>query len=89
MAWFQADDSGRNTARQILAINPGLSLSSTRWAYIGFKGGSEPGVISLNLLLRSRSGQWYVVGAVWNNPKAAVGETEWVGLVSRAIDLLP
>ncbi|MGA2262234.1 MAG: serine hydrolase [Acidobacteriota bacterium] len=88
MAWFRADDTARNTARQVLAINPGLALSSTRWAYIGFKGGSEPGVISLNLLLRSQSGQWYVVSGVWNNPKAAVSETEWVSLVSRAIDLL-
>lgn len=89
MAWFRADDNAHNTARQILAINPGLPLSSTRWAYIGFKGGSEPGIISLNFLLRSQGGQWYVVGAVWNNPKAAVSETEWVSLVSRAIDLLP
>jgi len=89
MAWFQADDTARNTARQILAINPGLSLSSTRWAYIGFKGGAEPGVISLNFLLRSQSGQWYAVGAVWNNPKATLTETDWISLVSRAIDLLP
>jgi beta-lactamase class A len=89
MAWFRTDDNARNTARQVLAINPGLPLSSTRWAYIGFKGGSEPGVISLNFLLRSQSGQWYAVGAVWNNSKAAVSETEWVSLVRRAIDLLP
>ena len=89
LAWFRTDDNARNTARQVLAINPGLPLSSTRWAYIGFKGGSEPGVISLNFLLRSQSGQWYTIGAVWNNPKAAVSETEWVSLVKRAIELLP
>lgn len=89
LAWFHADDSARDTARQILAINPGIPVSSTRWAYIGFKGGSEPGVISLNFLLRSRMGQWYVIGAVWNDPKAAVSETVWVGLISRAIELLP
>jgi len=89
MAWFRADDNARNTARQVLAINPGIPLSSTRWAYIGFKGGSEPGVISLNFLLRSQSGQWYAVSAIWNDPKGAVSETEWVSLVSRAIELLP
>jgi beta-lactamase class A len=88
MAWFQADDSARNTARQVLAINPGIPLSAARWAYIGFKGGSEPGVISLNYLLRSQDNQWYVVCAAWNDPKSAVSETGWVGLVSRAIDLL-
>ncbi len=89
MAWFRADDSARSTARQVLAINPGIPLSSTRWAYIGFKGGSEPGVISLNFLLRSQSGQWYAVSAIWNDPKGAVSETVWVSLVSRAIELLP
>ncbi len=89
LAWFREDDRPRNVARQVLAINPGVPLSAERWAYIGFKGGSEPGVISLNFLLRSQSGQWYVVGAVWNDPKAAVSETTWVGLISRAIQLLP
>ncbi len=89
LAWYREDDRARNVARQVLAINPGIPLAAERWAYIGFKGGSEPGVISLNFLLRSQSGQWYVVGAIWNDPKAAVSETTWVGLVTRAIQLLP
>jgi beta-lactamase class A len=88
MAWFQADDSPRATARQILAINPGIPAAAARWAYVGFKGGGEPGVISLNFLLRSQANQWYTVGAVWNDPKAAVSDTEWVGLVGRALELL-
>ncbi len=44
--------------------------------------------MSLNFLLRSQSNQWYTVSAIWNDPKSAVNETEWIGLVGRAIDLL-
>lgn len=91
LAWFQAPESDRDraTARAILAINRGLPLSSARWSYIGFKGGSEPGVISLDFLLRSKAGAWYAVSAIWNNPRAAVNEQQFALLTSRAIDLLP
>ncbi len=88
LAWFQADDKTRKVARQVLSINPGIPLSTARWPYIGFKGGSEPGLMSLNFLLRSQNNQWYTVSAIWNDPKSAVNEPEWIGLVSRAIDLL-
>ncbi|HWG38063.1 MAG TPA: serine hydrolase [Terriglobales bacterium] len=90
LAWFHAPESDRNraTARSILAINRGLPLSASKWTYIGFKGGSEPGVISLDFLLRSKTGAWYAVSAIWNNPRAAVNEQQWALLTSRAIDLL-
>ncbi|MGH9394016.1 MAG: serine hydrolase, partial [Terriglobales bacterium] len=47
LAWFQApeSDSARATAREILAINRGLPVPASNWSYIGFKGGSEPGVM--------------------------------------------
>ncbi len=42
--------------REILAINPGLEIPRAQWAYAGYKGGSEPGAISLTYLLRSTAG---------------------------------
>ncbi len=37
-----------------LAVNPGMPVDKARWPYVGFKGGSEPGVLQLTWLLRAR-----------------------------------
>jgi len=39
-------------ARRLLSINPGIPDKQGLWSYIGFKGGSEPGVLGL---------AWYLV----------------------------
>lgn len=78
VAWFRAPE--RKTARAILAINPGIPQFRRQWAYVGFKGGSEPGVVSLNFLLRSHGGGWYAISMIWNNPQAAVSTLQWVGM---------
>ncbi|MEG3177995.1 serine hydrolase [Sphingomonas sp. RB3P16] len=76
-------------ARTILAINPGVGpAQAARWSYVGYKGGSEPGVIEMTLLLRGGDGAWYALAASWNNPAAAVAGERFVALVSRAVDLV-
>lgn len=87
MNWLRRE--GDDTARAIMAINPGLGAEAARpFAYMGFKGGSEPGVINLTFLIRTNAGVWHVVTAGWNNPAAAVDEAKFVGLISRAVGLL-
>lgn len=76
-------------ARGILAINPGVALPAEKWPYIGYKGGSEPGVLNLTWLLRGASGKWYALSAGWNNSQAAVDEGKFIGLVERATQLVP
>jgi len=74
--------------RGVLAINPGLSISKEAFPYIGFKGGSETGVLNLTYLLRAKDETWYVASAGWNDPKEAVEESRLTGLMQRAIFLL-
>jgi hypothetical protein len=74
--------------RNILSINPGLSISKKSWQYIGYKGGSEPGVLNMTYLLQSVTGDWYVLSAGWNNTKAPLEESKFFGLVGRAIELI-
>jgi len=75
--------------RDILAINHGVDpATAARFAYVGFKGGSEPGIIALNVLARTRQGRWYAVCASWHRPDGAVDEARLMALVTRTLALL-
>ncbi|HSI18023.1 MAG TPA: serine hydrolase [Sphingomonas sp.] len=75
-------------ARRILAMNPGVGpAAASGWRYVGYKGGSEPGVISMSFLLQAKSGGWYALSATRNNPVAVVDEGRFIALMSRAVEL--
>jgi len=60
----------------VLEINNGdLSLDPGQWRSVWFKGGSEPGVLTLNYLATTRSGQAYVVSVLAENPAAPIAQT--------------
>jgi beta-lactamase class A len=78
--------NGDQTTLDILAINPGLGRAAAdQFAYMGFKGGSEPGVLNTSFLLRSREGRWLALSATWNNAAAALDEAKFIGLIGRLI----
>lgn len=75
-------------ARAILSINPGIARSAAeRWQYVGYKGGSEPGVINMTLLLQGKDGVWFVITGSWNDTGAAVDEGRFAGLIGKAAEL--
>ncbi|MES2045287.1 MAG: serine hydrolase [Pseudomonadota bacterium] len=75
-------------ARRILAMNPGVGpATASTWGYVGYKGGSEPGVISMSFLLQAKGGAWYALSASWNNAAAVVDEGRFIALMSRAVEL--
>ncbi|MES2755659.1 MAG: serine hydrolase [Pseudomonadota bacterium] len=90
MDWLRVrTESGPGAeARRILAVNPGIAKAdAARFDYVGFKGGSEPGVINLTLLLRDRAGGWHALTGSWNDPTAGVDVGRFVALMTRAAEL--
>ncbi|MCS7166777.1 MAG: serine hydrolase [Gemmatales bacterium] len=69
----------------ILSLNPGLPVNRRYWEYVGYKGGSEPGVLAYALLLRNRMGQWYVFAIVWNHPQEPLEPTQLHTLALRLL----
>jgi len=66
----------------ILEINNGsLNLDPRQWSTTWFKGGSEPGVVTLNYLATTRTGQSYVVSVLAANPSAPIPQTSTVQLL--------
>lgn len=87
MDWLRRN--GDETAREILAINDGVSDSdAAKFAYIGYKGGSEPGVLNTTYLLRDTAGRWYAASASWNDPAAPLADARLLLIASRAIRLV-
>ncbi|NIJ19629.1 hypothetical protein FHS95_001298 [Sphingomonas naasensis] len=75
-------------ARAVLSKNPGITPAAAgKWQWVGYKGGSEPGVMNMTLLLAAKTGDWYVLTGSWNDPAQAVSELRFAGLISRAAEL--
>lgn len=75
------------TVRDILSVNKGVApASAAKWRYLGYKGGSEPGVISMSFLAQSKSDEYYAVTGSWNNATAAVDNTAFAALMTRLLD---
>jgi len=79
---------GGDTTLAILAVSPGIQESiKANFAYLGFKGGSEPGVIALNYLVRTKAGRWFAVTANWHRSDSDVEAITFSALVDRALRL--
>ncbi len=88
MDWFRT--SGGESARSILSVSPGFvgEEEAARFAYLGYKGGSETGVLSAHFLLKTKAGAWYSVSTIWNDPAKAVDFERFKALVLRALQLI-
>ncbi len=73
---------------EILGVAPAMAGDlNRRFAYVGYKGGSEVGVLALSWLVRRPSGQWLAVTASWNDTRAAVDAQRFGDLVERLVRL--
>jgi len=71
----------------ILSVNKGVApASAAKWAYLGYKGGSEPGVISMSFIAKSKTGEYYSITGSWNNLAAAVDNAMFAQLMTRLLD---
>ena len=77
------------TAVDILGINASLPVAErSRFDIIGYKGGSESGVIAMSWLLKTKSGQWFAVAAAWNNAAQGTDTERFYALMMRAVALV-
>lgn len=91
MDWLLRNSEGEagESVREILSANPGLALDRKAWPFIGYKGGSEPGVIHGTFLLQAADKSWYAAAASWNDTAAPVDDAKFFGLVGALIVLAP
>ncbi len=77
-----------DTARQIMAVNLGFDEEEAEsWDYVGFKGGSEAGVLNMSWLLRDEAGRWHMLAINQTDPKSEVETTTLLLLAKRILAL--
>jgi hypothetical protein len=67
---------------------PGLSIDRRPWASVGFKGGSEPGILSLNWILTRDDGRRFVLVLLWNDTQDRLPEGLGFRIAGAAVRLL-
>jgi beta-lactamase class A len=86
--WQRAQKPAAKPVLDVLAKNGGIALDKAAWPYVGFKGGSEPGVINLTWLAQRADGKWFVVVLTANDTKATVDEAKAIGIAQGVFELL-
>jgi beta-lactamase class A len=72
----------------ILGINDGVDVDTKIWKTIGYKGGSEPGVLNMTYLLEHTNGRWYALSCSWMRTDQDVDLATFAGIVEQAIRVL-
>ena len=71
---------------QVISLyDDGLQLDPAQWKTTWFKGGSEPGVLTLAYLATTRTGHSYVVTVLAENPSQPIDETTAIPIILSAI----
>lgn len=73
-----ATASGQGVAEALSINDGGVWLDPAAWSSTWFKGGSEPGVLTLNYLARTSGGQAYVLSMMLSDPAAALPESSLI-----------
>jgi len=77
---------GLSQIGEVLSLNDdGLALDPAQWKTTWFKGGSEPGVLTMTYLATTRTGHSYVVTALAEDPSQPIDETIAVPIMLSAI----
>ncbi|MEE4206773.1 MAG: serine hydrolase [Erythrobacter sp.] len=80
----RADPRGFET----IAINKGIPEAvAEKWARVGYKGGSEPGVLNLTWLLQDEAGEWHMLALSWNDLSAPVEQNALTLIAQRILSL--
>lgn len=86
MAYLRARDDRR--ALELLAMNQGPVPAGSSFLYAGYRGASEPGVISMTWLLKDKKHGWSCLSACWNDNAANLETAKFHAIMRSALDAL-
>ena len=84
----QAEAADDPTVMEILSANPGIGVDPAVWPFVGYKGGSEFGVLNLTWLLQRADGRWFFLALGLNDTGAVFSHFPARGLAHAALEFL-
>ncbi len=75
-------------AREVIALETQLTFDAEIWPYVGFKGGSELGVLSGTWLMQRNDDRWFVFSIGFANPDGPVEMEAAVGAMEAIRDAM-
>lgn len=85
---LHADARDQLFVREIMSANPGFTVDEDKWSYVGYKDGTEPGVIHLGWYLERSDGEKFVYSVGISNDTDLVEILPIVALAVSGIDFL-
>ena len=86
--WNQAQKPGMLPVKEIIALETQLPFAGEVWPYVGFKGGSEMGVLSGTWLLQRADGRHFVYSIGFKDSTAALDMAAAVVVMEAGRDRL-
>ncbi|TVQ61966.1 MAG: hypothetical protein EA378_05740 [Phycisphaerales bacterium] len=77
-------EDGMRPVADAMRQNPGIAIDRDAFPVVGFKGGSEPGVLNLTWSAERRDGRRFVLTLGWNNTEAILDMMPLIALAERA-----
>lgn len=73
---------------EIMALETQLPFDGETWPYVGFKGGSELGVLHGTWMLRRHDNRWFVLSIGFNDTEQGIDMEAAVGAMAAAVEAL-
>ena len=73
---------------EILALEDRLGIDREQFPYVGFKGGSEIGVLAGNWLLVRNDGRRFTMSMAFNDPDKPIDQVAVVAAIQSAVEIL-
>jgi hypothetical protein len=90
VAWIQAksEELGLLPLLEVIALETQLTFDAELWPYVGFKGGSEPGVLSGTWLMHRADGRRFVFSIGFADPQQPIDMPAAVAAMDAARDAM-
>jgi hypothetical protein len=88
MFWLasQNSDQIRAVLSKNVPILKNVGSTQSHWAFAGYKGGSEPGVLNMTFLLESKKGHRACLAMSWNNEAHKVSQNRFMDVVRKTLN---
>ncbi len=86
--WSQSRKPGLRPVSEILSLETQLKFDAETWPYVGFKGGSEMGVLSGTWLMERKDGRMFVYTVGFADPKKPLDMKRVVKALEMGVDRL-